>query len=86
MKTLSEEIAESKRRQKEIRQRRKELNQKHNQFLDWLIGIDDNFVFGNDVEATEFIKTLNGYAEKLAALLKYRQQRILDKRKTRNVQ
>ena len=83
MKTLLEEIAEAKQRKKAIRQRRKELSQRYEIVLNWLIGIDDNFVFGNDNEATEFINMLNSYSEKLAILVKDRQQRRLNRHTNR---
>ena len=65
-----------------IRQRRRKLNQEHQRVLDWLDGIDDNYIFGDDNEATEFIKQLTGYAERLAILVGERQMRRLSKRKT----
>ena len=71
-----------KRRKNDVRARRRKLTQVHYDILDWLMCIDDNIVLGNDEEATEFIKQLNAYTEKLAILLGERQLRRLSKSKT----
>lgn len=73
-----------KRRRKDVRARRRKLTQVHYDIIDWMMCIDDNIVLGNDEEATEFIKQLNAYTEKLAILLGERQLRRLSKSKTTN--
>lgn len=62
-----------------IKQRRRKLNQEHQRVLDWLDGIDYNYVYGDDDEATDFIKQLTCYAERLAILVGERQMRRLSK-------
>ena len=71
-----------KRRRKDVRARRRKLTQAHKDILDWLMCIEDNIVLGDDEEATDFIKQLNAYTEKLAILLGERQLRRLSKSKT----
>lgn len=80
MSTLTENRA--KMRRKAVRERRRKLAQEHYKILDWLRCIDDNIVLGDDDEATDFIKKLTGYTERLAILLGERQQRRLNKRRT----
>lgn len=58
-----------------VRERRRKLSQEHYRIIDWLACIDDNIVLGNDGEATDFIKELTGYIERLAILLGERQQK-----------
>ena len=62
-------------RKKAVRARRRRLEQEHYNLLDWLMCIEDNIVLGNDDEATDIIKKLSGYAEKLAVLVGERQQK-----------
>lgn len=65
----------AKMRKKTVRERRRKLAQEHYRILDWLMCIDDNIVLGDDDEATDFIKKLTGYTERLAILLGERQQK-----------
>lgn len=80
MSSLTENCA--KKRKKAVRERRRKLTQEHYRILDWLMCIDDNIVLGDDDEATDFIKKLTGYTERLAILLGERQQRRLSKRRS----
>lgn len=80
MSTLTENRAKV--RKKAVRERRRKLSQEHYRIIDWLACIDDNIVLGDDDEATDFIKKLTGYTERLAILLGERQQRRLNKRRT----
>ena len=68
-----------------IRQRRRKLNQEHQRVIDWLDGIADNYVYGDDDEAADFIKQLTSYIERLAILVGERQQRRLAKRNNHKV-
>jgi hypothetical protein len=83
MSTLTED--REKKRKKAVRERRRKLTQEHLKIIDWLACIDDNIVLGNDDEATDFIKILTGYTERLVILLGERQQRRLNKRRTKKI-
>ena len=80
MSSLTENRAKN--RKKAVRERRRKLTQKHYDLLDWLMCIEDNIVLGNDDEATDFIKKLTAYSERLAILLGERQLRRLNKCRT----
>ncbi len=77
MSTLTENRA--KKLRKAMRERRRKLTQEHYRILDWLMCISDNIVLGNDDEATEFIKQLTGYIEKLAFLMGERKQKHMER-------
>ena len=80
MSTLSKNRAKN--RKKAVRERRRKLTQEHYRIIEWLACIDDNIVLGNDDEATDFIKKLTAYSERLAILLGERQLRRLNKCRT----
>ena len=66
-------------RKKAVRARRRRLEQEHYNLLDWLMCVEDNIVLGNDDEATDIIKKLSGYAEKLAVLVGERRQKHIER-------
>lgn len=80
MSTLTEDRAKV--RKKAVRERRRKLTHEHYRIIEWLACIDDNIVLGSDDEATDIIKKLTGYSERLAILLGERQRRRLSKRRT----
>lgn len=80
MSSLTENRAKN--RKKAVRERRRKLTQEHYRIIEWLACIDDNIVLGNDDEATDFIKKLTAYSERLAILLGERQLRRLNKCRT----
>ena len=72
MSSLTENRAKN--RKKAVRERRRKLTQEHYRIIEWLACNDD--------EATDFIKELTAYSERLAILLGERQLRRLNKCRT----